>query len=391
VGDKEMIGAQQPVADLDAGAGAAATNVSRLRLVDESAGALLPVLATSADAREVVRLLKRRHDGVTIIESTEAIRKRLFDPRKVYAYEMWGLVVRDGERLRLGRLGRELADNMGAEVEVYRAILGRVEPYRLALKWVQDEGFELVTDTDVGEFWRDEYPAAVGGEEGRQLDSFAACFIQLCHAANLGIATARRRGQPARLLIDRDELAAQVGRSGREQDVGSVLPLPPKAAAATRQGAGPSCEPAEGAAATPPERPRVYISTRRAEDYLASISEVFELTGFDVECVERGGGAADRFSDRPLLVMRRCSAGLICLGPEDALAGPGGLPSLEVRTAVEIGAALLQFRHRLTLLLDGWQPPPAWLGDIQSLEIGGGPAWDKAVRLAKTVRGWLQD
>lgn len=386
-----MLSVQQLAADLAEGAGTAATNLSRLRLVDESAGALLPVLASSADAREVVRLLKRRHDGVTIVESTEAIRKRLFDPRKVYAYEMWGLVVRDGERLRLGRLGRELADSMGAEAEVYRSILSRVEPYRLALGWVHGEAFELVTDTDVGEFWRDNHPAVVGGEGGRQLDSYAACFIQLCHAANLGVATARRKGQPARLLVDRGELAAQIGRTGCDQDAGPVLPLPAKAAAAPRPVAGPGWESRQGQAAfTPPERHRIYLSTRRAEDYLSSIREVFELAGFDVECIERGG-ASDRFSDQSLVAMRRCSAGLICLGPEDAASGAGERPSFNEQTAVEIGAALLQFQHRLTLLLDGGPPPPAWLGDVPSLEIGGGPAWDKAVRLAKTIRGWLQD
>ena len=64
----------------------------------------LPMLATAGDVREVVRLLKRKAGGITIIEGMDAI-KRVFDPRKVAAYEYWGLVTRKGDRLSLSALG----------------------------------------------------------------------------------------------------------------------------------------------------------------------------------------------------------------------------------------------------------------------------------------------
>src|SRR5215212_6391952 len=54
-----------------------------LKLIRESKrGSLLPTLATAADAREVVKFLKKRPIGVTMVEAMNADQRRIFEPRK---------------------------------------------------------------------------------------------------------------------------------------------------------------------------------------------------------------------------------------------------------------------------------------------------------------------
>src|SRR5687768_13593702 len=66
-----------------------------LRLLSQAsddAPLALPILATAGDIREVVQFLKKKPRGVTIVEAMDADKKRVFEPRKVTAYEFWGII-----------------------------------------------------------------------------------------------------------------------------------------------------------------------------------------------------------------------------------------------------------------------------------------------------------
>src|SRR5215213_1682244 len=54
----------------------------------------LPTLATPGDLREAVQYLKRRPAGVTLTAALGDAKRRVFEPRKVEAYEAWGFVAR---------------------------------------------------------------------------------------------------------------------------------------------------------------------------------------------------------------------------------------------------------------------------------------------------------
>src|SRR5688572_24131927 len=86
----------------------------------------LPILATANDARELVRFLKKRPNGVTIVEAMNAEPRRIFDARKIAAYEFWGIIGRENERLVLTPLGEALAEALGPECRMHRDILHRV-------------------------------------------------------------------------------------------------------------------------------------------------------------------------------------------------------------------------------------------------------------------------
>ena len=80
-----------------------------LQIVGRDKSETLPVLATATDVREVIRFLKHHPEGITTVQAMDAFRKRIFDARKVSAYEFWKILLKDGERLKLAPLGWELA------------------------------------------------------------------------------------------------------------------------------------------------------------------------------------------------------------------------------------------------------------------------------------------
>ena len=119
---------------------------------DEPQVAALPVLATPGDLREAVQYLKRKPTGVSVVEALADAKRRVFEPRKVAAYEAWGLVARRGERLLLTERGREFARRLDPETRAYRALLYSNPPYRAALAWIHRQGLDLVTYADVASY-----------------------------------------------------------------------------------------------------------------------------------------------------------------------------------------------------------------------------------------------
>src|SRR5260370_42263769 len=121
----------------------------------------LPVLATASDVREVVQLLKKKPEGITIVEASDAGRKRLFDPRKVAAYETWGILTKSADRIKLSRLGCEFATTLEPEAQIYRVMLDNTPPYRAVLEGIYRQEFYLVTFTDIVDYWEEHVPEAL--------------------------------------------------------------------------------------------------------------------------------------------------------------------------------------------------------------------------------------
>src|SRR5437763_8127140 len=106
----------------------------------------LPVLTTAADVEKIVGYLKNKPAGATIEEAKAVLNKSVLDGRKIAAYLFWGLVARDGDRLKLTTRGWQLARNPGEAESVFRAILDGIPPYRSALEWIHHQEMETVTN-----------------------------------------------------------------------------------------------------------------------------------------------------------------------------------------------------------------------------------------------------
>lgn len=328
----------------------------------------LPVLATAGDVREAVRFLKRYADGITIVQAMDAFRKRVFDPRKVSAYEFWGIISRNGNRLKLTSLGWQLASRQAPEAEVYRAVLNRTDAYHAALKWIYEQSLELVTHFEVGVFWQKQHAEAIEADSEEELEASAASFFHLCHAAEVGLLTVGRKSQPTRLHIFRDELGAFLSKDFLvDSETG----------------------PAERFRSTSTERvtaqriparlQRVFISHGQTRNSIRRIIEALELAGFEYEVVKRNQTQAIVDFGQTLEVMRRCDAGIITVDQVDC-------GDVNVGADMQLGAALMHFDQRLVLLLKKGLCLPASLSEISSCEFEEELTWDVAVQVVRSVK-----
>ena len=176
----------------------------------------LPVETTGEDVRELVAYLRNKtratRTGATLAETADSVRPEIVSGRKLAAYETWGLVEREGDRLTLAPRGWELAQRPETERTVFREILDSIPPYRSALEWMHHRGFADVTTADVRAQWQEHHIAALGSSNGNTIRENVVAFFRLAEAAGLGQLTqgGGRGRTPTRFTIDREELKSLV-------------------------------------------------------------------------------------------------------------------------------------------------------------------------------------
>jgi hypothetical protein len=222
----------------------------------------LPFLVTANDVREVVQYLKKRPDGVEISEVPQPLKKRVFYPPKVAAYEAWGVVSRRRGRVSLTRLGWEFARSLEPEALSYRLLLRKTAPFHAALGWMWEQDSEVFTQDDLADYWREEVAPSPDAADRRRCWESAVCLFHLCQAAELGVMTIGKRGQPARLRVLRDELRAFL-----HSDTNA---------------------PHGRAEAAAPEPSKVSISRRRGPTVVEQIRQTLDLFGIRHETADEG-------------------------------------------------------------------------------------------------------
>jgi hypothetical protein len=361
---------------------------SSLRLLTPPKGepsvAALPALATPGDLREAIQYLKRKPAGVTLTAALVDAKRRVFEPRKVEAYETWGFVARRGERLLLTSLGREFARKLEPETRAYRALLDANPLYRAALEWVCRQGFDLVTYGDVAAFLRERFAPLLDPSDAKLTEEGVVCFFHLCQAAGLGTLTIGKRGQPARLRVEREGLADYVERRAAPQHAGD------SGRNTTREHED-SDELSAGDAVADEGTCLFITYGEQPPNVVAQIQTVFELAGIKSHASQRTrpGEAAVLVADEAAEVMRRCDAALVLLSREDCRPDESGATAVAERALVEIGAACVLYERRVLLLLDGPFELPAVLDALPHITLGeGGLTWDAGIELLKAVRGF---
>jgi len=314
-----------------------------LQIVGRDKSETLPVLATATDVREAIRFLKQHPEGITTAQAMDAFRKRIFDARKVSAYEFWKILVRNGERLKLTPLGWELAQCLNPEAEIYRTVLNNTAAYRGGLEWIREQDVELVTHLDIGEFWRAHHPHVLQGDSEEQLEAYAASFFHICHAAEVGTLTVGRKGQPTRLHIYAHELDAYLNGTGSEK--------------------------VEVRKAMSSQAPRVFISHAAMPALVKHITNGLEVADLQFETV-------DRSIDKTLSVLKRCEAGVIVI-TEDVI---------DELLLIQLGAALVQFEKRLLLVMKKGLGVPFEIGGAQRCEVDDEITWDEGLELMRALK-----
>lgn len=342
----------------------------------EPAGVSLPVLATANDLREVVKFLKHKPHGASVVEMSNAEPRRVFEARKIAAYEFWGILTRADERFQLTALGLELAKNTEAECAIHRRILRGVPAYARAVEWIFEQGLKIATFTDVANFW------ALSGENldlspenEANIEAVIVSFFSLCHAAELGTATVGKRGQPARLSVRLDQLSAFLDASAGAAE--SAAPPPP---IFTREKVFRFDQSTDEQVAT------VYISANGRERESANLCAALELADFGH--ITFGAGEFEN-GFLPLArraAMKQCQAAIFLLGDEDCREAHG-ITTLRCDRVTEISVAQALFGERLILLWNSLREMPETIVAAGFNALRGDVSdWASNVRLVKCLK-----
>jgi hypothetical protein len=322
-----------------------------LQIVSRDKSDTLPVLATATDVREAIRFLKHHPEGITTAQAMDAFRKRIFDARKVSAYEFWKILLRNGERLKLTPLGWELAQCLNPEAEIYRTVLNNTPAYHTGLEWIHEQDLELVTHLDIGEFWRAHHPHVLQSDTEEQLEAYAASFFNICHAAEVGTLTVGRKGQPTRLHIYAHELDAYL--NGRPPVVAASDEIVVRKASS--------------------HAARVFISHAATASLVKHITNGLELADLEFERVDR----TERWSiDKTLAVIKRCEAGVIVITEDD----------IDELLLIQIGAAMVQFERRLLFVMKKGVSLPLEIGGVQRIEVEDDITWEMGLELMRALK-----
>jgi hypothetical protein len=320
-----------------------------LQIVTRDEAESLPVLATATDVREVIRFLKHHPEGITAVQATDAFRKRIFDARKVSAYEFWKIIARNGDRLKLSPLGWELAKCLDPEVHVYRKVLSNTAPYHEGLEWIQEQELELVTHFDIGEFWREHHSNVLQGDGEEQLEAHAASFFHICHEAEVGALTVGRKGQPTRLHINADELDSYLTGISKDQIADEKVVVQ----------------------STSTVSPRVFISHAAAPGLVKHITNGLELADLQFETIDRREWTVEK----TLAVIKRCEAGVIVITEK-----------VDELLFIQLGAALVQFGGRLLLVVKTGLTLPAEFNSTVRCEVEDEITWNAGLELMRALK-----
>jgi hypothetical protein len=341
---------------------------------ESSSGVSLPILATANDLREVVKFFKHKPNGVSVIEMTNAEPRRVFDARKIAAYEFWGILARADERFHLTALGEELAKNTEAECEIHRRILRSVAAYARAVEWIFRQGLKIATYLDVANFWQlSGEDLALSPQNEGNIEAVIVSFFSLCHAAELGTATVGKRGQPARLSVRLDQMKAFLEAPEQAPETVSPAVFAQQSVFRFEKAS------AENIAV-------VYISAGSRERESANLRAALELAdfgslAFGAGCFENGflppGNRA---------ALKQCQAAIFLLDEHDCREQDGRV-MLRCDRITEISVAQALFGERVILFWNSRREMPPIFGQLGFNVMSGEVSdWESNVKLVMSLK-----
>lgn len=343
----------------------------------------LLVMTTASDVREAVRYMKRKPDGLTTIEAMDPVRKKVFDPRRVAAYELWGIIYRSSDRLKLTTLGWDLARSLGPEAQIFRAMIRNTPPYHSALEWFFQTNLHRATSADVLSYWQQQHSLFLEESDEKILEAGVTTFFQMCHAADIGTATRGRKGQPTRLQLHTDELKSYLFD---ERPAPLKVPAHGKAKESkdARVGSGPRLV----VPAAAPQPFRILISHNLKSNIALHLQELVKLMGIESEVVQRQAGDGFPLAEDMLQALRHCAAAIIIISHEDCHVDEEHRVLINESSIAEIGAAYVNFERRVQLVWDKNIPLPTNLKALPFCELEGDelPSWNLGLQLIKSIK-----
>ena len=334
----------------------------------------LPILATANDLREAVRFLKNKPNGVSVVEIMNAEPRRVFDARKIAAYEFWGIIKRDQERLQLTSLGEELAENTEAECEINRRILRSISAYSSAIEWIYRQKIKIATFYDVADFWRQSTgKISLSDDSESNIESVMVSFFSLCHTAELGTATVGKRGQPARLNANLEQINSflkspvEIGNNYRT----SLTTTQKIYNFDNLQNENTDC---------------VYISAENQSDAVKNLSAALELADFSNLTYIVKPLSHELLPSAQLVAMKQCHDAIFLLDEKDCI-NQKGTSVLRCERITELSVAQALFGERIIILWQSREMPPDSLRQSGiNVFVSENLDWEMNVKLVKHLK-----
>lgn len=341
----------------------------------------LPVRTTEDDVMRVVDYLKTKATGATVPDAKAALGKKVLDGRKIRAYTAWGLVAKEGQRLKLDPLGRDLSRAKPDQKPlVFLRVVRNIKPYLSALEWMFHQGFKQITSVDVAAHWHEHHKESLGTEDEIGIKLMAVCFFHLCQAADLGTLVIGRKGQATRFEISRESLGQFVG----ERALLAEEPVPEEPSPETPEEEAPA---EEEARKVPAKRlPRVFIAHSKNMEIVEQVKTMLELADFEFEIAEEQEEPAIPVPEKVLSAMRNCTAAVISVTADENEKRDDGTYGINQNVLIEIGAAFVLYNRKVVLVWDKRVAVPSNLQGLYRCEFSGDDlSWSAGMKLMKAV------
>jgi predicted nucleotide-binding protein len=319
----------------------------------------LPIRTTIEDVQAVCAYLATKPTGATPTEAKAVLDSSVLDARKLVALKFWGLIEDNGGKMRLTEPGRQLAKDKCARMAVVlQGRISHIKPYAAIVERAVHRNELLVTATEVAAHWHEHFKADVSDSD-KILNDQAVCFFQLAQAADLGVLTIGRKGQPTRFDFNETTASAFVQNGGfnavdennsEEAALDEQLIEKPKGQVETRS--------LSSELSTPEVRAekgnRVFITHGKNKKILEQVKELVSFGKFEAVVAQERETAAKAVPDKVMDEMRTCQAAVIHVGVEGVLFEKDGTenPQINGNVLIEIGAAMALYGKNFILLVE---------------------------------------
>lgn len=349
----------------------------------------LPTLASAEDIDTVVGYLRNKPTGATMKEAKAVIQEAM-DHRKLAAFIFWGIISKEGEKIKLAPRGWELARKTKGREQILREILDSVVPYRSALEWLHHQKLESATNSDIASHWHEHHSDSLGSDNENTIKEQVGCFFRIAESAGLGKLVVGRKGASTRLEIEREKLSEHINAGPTapplsefiQQETENEDELPKQGNLAdpmlTRDTSDTPIE-------TLPTL-RVFITHGKNLELVKQVEAILQLSEIDYEVAIKEEATAIPVPEKIFGAMRRCTAGVIIVSKEQ-VQGDSSIVQINPNVLIEIGAAFVLYDRRVVLLWDKGMPIPSNLQGLYRCEFEGNElGWTEGMKLMKALK-----
>jgi hypothetical protein len=276
----------------------------------------------------------------------------------------------------LSPLGWNFAQRLEADAEMFRHFLDRHPPYFTALTSIALRNLEMITATELRDFWHGAYSDAFAFADQEAIRGAVISFFSLCQAAGLGTMVLGKRGHTTRFFVDREELTRLLNNGPGVSDSEDV------ALTEGRRFVGPVAvdrRDAVRAADTPQFTVLFQCKNPRIVELIQQTLKVANLRGIQVNAIwDRTNSKSEELES----TSRASCALIVVLGEDSFITDSEGKSRIKQNLLLELGAAHVLYERRVIVLADKAISLCAGLEDLVSYAFAGDRLdWEAGLQL----------